>query len=171
MQWPKRSIRVPSRGAEVSMNAEQYRRVLVVDDDADIRELLVTTLRQRNLVVDTASGGREAIALLHEHTYTVVLLDLMMPEVDGFAVLESMDRSMPVHPVVLVVTAAERARIDALDPRRIHGVVRKPFDPMEIAEIVGACADLRGRSALETMALATMLSGAPLLALLSNTKI
>ena len=171
MQWPKRSIRVPSRGPEVSMNAEQHRRVLVVDDDADIRDLLVTTLRQRNLVVDVAAGGREAISLLHEHRYAVVLLDLMMPEVDGFAVLDSLDGDVPFHPVVLVVTAADRVRVDALDAQRIHGVIRKPFDPFDIAEIVTACADLRGRSMFETMALATMLSGAPLLALLSNTKL
>lgn len=148
------------------MNAEQHRRVLVVDDDADIRELLVAILRQRNLVVDVAEGGREAIELLREHDYAVVLLDLMMPDIDGFAVLESLDHDRPVQPVVLVITALDRSRIDALDSRRIHGVVRKPFDAAEIAEIVGACADLRGRSMFETMALATMISGAPLLALL-----
>ncbi|HEY0142266.1 MAG TPA: response regulator [Thermoanaerobaculia bacterium] len=153
------------------MNAEQHRRVLVVDDDADIRELLVTVLRRRDLVVDVAAGGREAISLLHEHSYSVVLLDLMMPDVDGFAVLESIKLDVAVHPVVLVITAADRVRVDSLDAQRIHGVVRKPFDPLEVAEIVAACAELRGRSKFETMALATMLSSAPLLALLSNSRL
>ncbi|HEX6161238.1 MAG TPA: response regulator, partial [Thermoanaerobaculia bacterium] len=79
MPWPKRSIREPNRGLEVSMNVDHHRRVLVVDDDADIRELLVATLRHRNLVVDVAAGGRQAISLLQENRYGVVLLDLMMP--------------------------------------------------------------------------------------------
>jgi two-component system response regulator ResD len=150
------------------MTAEQHRRVLVVDDDPEVRSLLVTTLRQRSLIVDEAANGREAINLLQEHSHAVVLLDLLMPVADGFTVLDAIDAEQFFKPIVLVLTGAERSRIDALDARRIHGILRKPFDPNEVGDLVAACVDIRGRGVFETMALATMISGAPILALLSG---
>lgn len=137
------------------------RRVLVVDDNREIRNILLTALQGRSLTVDLASGGAEAIRLLRENTYAVVVLDLLMPHVDGFAVLDAIDHDLPHPPVVLVVTAADANTIKSAEARRIHGIVRKPFDPVEIAGIVADCVELRGRSAFETMALATIVGGAP----------
>ncbi|HEY0157784.1 MAG TPA: response regulator [Thermoanaerobaculia bacterium] len=148
------------------MTIEQPRQVLIVDDDPTVREILATALRQKSLVTDEASDGAEAIRLLSENVYSVVLLDILMPGVDGFRVLDAIDAGSVTAPVVLVVSGAERAVLETLDTRRIHGVVRKPFDPQEIATVVAACAEIRGRSAFETMAYATMISGAPLIALL-----
>ena len=147
------------------MTMDQGRRVLVIDDEADVRRMLVAALRQRALVIDEASGGREAIELLREHRYSIVLLDLMMPNVDGFAVLDAIG-SAANPPIVLVVTGADRSLLDRIDSRYIHGIVKKPFDPLEIAEIVAACVEIRSRSAFETMAYATVMAGAPLIALL-----
>jgi twitching motility two-component system response regulator PilH len=152
---------------------EQPKRVLVVDDDADVRELLASVLGQHSLHVDQAEGGEQAIELLRLHRYAVVLLDLIMPGVDGFAVLETMKHDPSLSsPVVLVLSGADRHVIERLDAQRIHGIVKKPFDPAEIASIVVACSEIKSRSAFETMALAaTMLGGAPLLAWLQNGKI
>jgi two-component system response regulator VanR len=141
---------------------EHHRRVLVVDDDADIRGLLLTALKMKSLVVDTATDGAEAIELLHQHSYGVVILDLFMPVTDGFAVLDMLERES-IQPVVLVVTGADQRTIERLDARRIHGVVKKPFDVEELATIVTACADVRGMRGLEKMAIAI-----PILALLSS---
>ena len=148
------------------MTREINHRVLIVDDDRTVRDILATALRQRSIPIDEASEGREAIDLLQQNSYAVVLLDILMPGVDGFGVLDAIDASSGTPPVVLVVSGAERSVLEKLDARRIHGVVRKPFDPYDIAGVVAACAELRGRSAFETMALATMLSSAPLIALL-----
>jgi len=82
------------------MTTTASKRVLIVDDDAVIRELLCAILRQRDLVVDEAADGQEALELLKENIYSVVLLDLLMPNVDGFGVLEGLTSS----PVVLVIT-------------------------------------------------------------------
>ena len=140
------------------------RRVLIVDDDAVIRELLGSMLRQHDLSVDEAADGRQALELLKENTYTVVLLDLLMPDVDGFGVLDCLQSS----PVVLVITGADRALVKKLDPKKIHGVVRKPFDAEDLASLVVTCAEIRSRSAFETMAISAMIAGGPLLAWLNR---
>src|SRR5438128_6003066 len=115
------------------MSNEQQNRVLVVDDDASICELLSSVLRRHGLQVDVASDGQQALDLLRETSYAVVLLDLIMPVLDGFAVLDRMDEGRSL-PVVLVVTGADRSAISELDPQRIHGIVRKPFDSDELAD-------------------------------------
>ena len=148
------------------MAADVSKRVLIVDDDFEMRRLLVTALRQRSLIVDEASDGKEAIDLLRDNRYAVVVLDLLMPVVDGFAVLETMESSkLHSPPVVLVLTGADQRITETLDAQRIHGVVRKPFDVFELTSIVVACSEIKSRGPLETMALA-VISGAPLLDLL-----
>jgi len=143
-----------------------HRRVLVVDDDPVVRQILVAAMRQKPLIIDEAEDGQQAIALLREHSYGVIVLDLLMPGVNGFGVLDFIDETAANAPVVLVVSGAGRNVIDAVDSRRVHGIIRKPFVPQEVAAVVAACAEIRNRSAFETMALATMISGAPLIALL-----
>ena len=145
---------------------EQQRRVLIVDDDPDIRDILTTALREKNLATDEAMDGAQALALLRENRYAVVLLDLQMPGIDGFGVLEAIDPSEADAPVVLVVSGAGRSVIDRVNSAKIHGVVKKPFDPFEIADVVAACAGSKGRSSFETMAYATLIGSAPLIALL-----
>ena len=144
---------------------ETHRSVLVVDDDPEIRRILVTALRMKGLEIDEAVDGQAAIDKLRDHRYSVVLLDLMMPGVDGFAVLDAIDQEVN-RPVVLVVSGSGRQTLDRLDTSKIHGVVKKPFDPIELADVVASCVEIRGRSTFETMAYATIISGAPLIALL-----
>jgi CheY-like chemotaxis protein len=151
------------------MSVEQRKRVLVVDDDPRVRELLVWVLERHSLAVDQASDGREALALVGENQYAVIVLDLFMPVLDGFGVLAALaDREAPTPPVVLVLTAADRLDIPRLDARRVHGIVKKPFDPEELASIIVACAEIRNRNIFGTMAIATVLAGGPLLALLDR---
>ena len=151
------------------MTAEHQKRVLVVDDDPVVRGLLVRTLQRHSLTVDEAGDGLAALALIKEHPYSVIVLDLIMPLLDGFGVLKALDGpSMASPPVVLVITGAERRAVDHLDPQRIHGIVRKPFDPDELASLVVACAEIRSRKTFETMAIATVIAGSPLLALLNR---
>jgi two-component system OmpR family response regulator len=149
------------------MTMEPTKRVLIVDDDKDVRDILGTVLSTRGIRADGASNGREALDLIAQHPYLVVVLDLMMPEVDGFGVLETLHAGGAM-PVVLVVTAADHALTDRLDASLIHGLVRKPFDPQEIADVVAACADIRSKSMFETMALAAMIAGAPLVTFFSR---
>jgi DNA-binding response OmpR family regulator len=133
--------------------------VLIVDDDAEVRGLLHALLTRQGLTVDVAGDGATALDLIGKRNYSVVLLDLVMPDVDGFAVMESIKRPGGSAPVVLVVTGADRSVVDRLDARHIHGIVRKPFEPDDLVTLVVACADIKSRGTFGTMAIATMIAG------------
>jgi len=143
------------------------KRVLVVDDDQEIRGLLTSVLRRRDLAVDEAADGAGALDLLRQNIYSVVVLDLLMPNIDGFGVLDALDSAL-APPVVLVITAADRSLVKRLDPQRIHGVVRKPFDADDLASLVVACVEIKSLRGFETMAISALVAGAPLLAWLNR---
>lgn len=116
------------------------RRVLVADDDPAIRKLVHTIVRREGLPVDSASDGAEAIEKLQQNDYAVILLDLMMPNVDGFGVIEWLRRHpQRVKPVVLVITAYADQKFKQVDPNVVAGVLRKPFEVAELGEIVRLC--------------------------------
>jgi CheY-like chemotaxis protein len=151
------------------MRSEEHKRVLVVDDDWDVRRILKTVLEPRGLIVDTAADGREGLQLLRDNTYAVVILDMMMPHIDGFELLGVLQSgTLPYAPVVLVLSGAGQKVLDRLDPQHIHGIVKKPFDPEEFAGLVVACSEVKGRGPFGTMAIVTMISGAPLLVWLNK---
>jgi two-component system, OmpR family, response regulator len=124
------------------MNATAERTVLVVDDDPSIRNLLSAVLRRRGLEVDVASNGEEALDALRLHSHRIVLLDLMMPHVNGQGFLTLLT-SWPAErrPLILVVTASDEADLRELDRSLVAGIIRKPFDIFEVAELVRACAE------------------------------
>lgn len=157
----------PRRAGQSLTGSDPSARVLVAEGNGELRQALCAALRRRDLVVDEAGDGTSAIALVAERTYGVVLFDLQIEGVGAFEVAEAVDRFSASASVVLVLAANDPGAIEQLDSRRVHGVVRKPVVPDEIAELVAACAEIRGRSAFEAMAIATVLSGVPLLAMLS----
>jgi len=152
------------------MVTETNQRVLVVDDDIDVRNILTSVLERRGLSVHSAGDGREALDLLAENAYAVIVLDLLLPRVDGFDVLRQLQKGelMQPPPVVLVLTGAPNEVVERLDPQRIHGLVRKPFDPEDLASLIVACADVKRRGTFPTMAIATLVSGAQLFAWLNR---
>lgn len=118
----------------------KHTRVLVADDDQAIRQLVCTIIRREGLDVDCAGDGQEAIELLERHEYAVILVDLMMPRVDGFGVIEHL-RTHPGarKPVVLVITAYADQKFKEVDPNVVTGVVRKPFEVSDVGNIVRLC--------------------------------
>ena len=115
------------------------KRILVVDDDDAIRALLVTILRRRGFTIDTARNGVEAIECLERCSYALMLLDLMMPQMSGWEVLEHIDQfgtSRPT-PLVIVLTAGNEPR--DLNPAYVAGTVKKPFDVELLVDTITAC--------------------------------
>jgi DNA-binding NtrC family response regulator len=135
------------------------KRVLVVDDDPDARELLAS-LTKRSLHVDLALDRSSAIGSIRRARYDVVLAGAFLPDI-----MEAMARVAGESPV-LIVLASPDLPSSSLEPRVVHGVIRKPFDAEELAVIVEACASARGRGSLETMAL--VMAGSQILAILAS---
>lgn len=102
-------------------------RVLLVEDQANERELLATCLRLGGVEVMTASNGREAFDLLHEHVLPdLVLLDMRMPEMDGPTLLRAIRDDLRMHDLrVFAVSGSEIAEFDA-QPLPIDGWFSKP---------------------------------------------
>jgi CheY-like chemotaxis protein len=118
--------------------------VLVVDDDQALRGLFTTLLSRNGFNVDCANDGRAAYDQLNRHTYSVILLDLMMPEVNGFELLERLQRDSPgLLERVIVMTGASQRSIENLDTSRIWGLIRKPFDIDNLVSSTLACAQGR----------------------------
>lgn len=100
--------------------------VLVVDDQEAIRETLQTALDDEGFTVECASNGREALDILERWKPCVILLDLMMPVMDGWAFRAEQQRAGNTIPVVLLSAAGELERHkEALGAA---AVVPKPFD-------------------------------------------
>jgi CheY-like chemotaxis protein len=122
------------------LEQRQPQRVLVADDDQSIRQLVSTIVRRERLDVDSAADGLEAVEFLKKNDYAVVLLDLMMPRLDGFGVVEWMRANPPViKPIIIVITAYADQRFKEVDSELVSGVLRKPFDVAELGNLVRAC--------------------------------
>lgn len=114
------------------------KRILVVDDDDAIRALLVTILKRRAITVDSARHGAEALERLKNCRYALMLLDLMMPHMNGYELLDEI-ATMPQaeRPIVIVLTAGSEPR--NLSPDIVAGSVRKPFDIELLCDTIAAC--------------------------------
>src|SRR5690242_2427948 len=103
--------------------------VLLVDDN-EATCTLVTAILQRDYNVDIATEGAEALENIKTRNYAVILLDLRMPGLDGFGVLDALKKTSPaLLRRVLILTASLSARdMERLKPYSICGVVAKPFE-------------------------------------------
>ncbi|HEX6101375.1 MAG TPA: response regulator [Thermoanaerobaculia bacterium] len=112
--------------------------ILVVDDDDAIRALLQTVLRRRGFRVEGARNGVDALEQLAARPYALVVLDLMMPRMSGYELLDHLSRlSIMARPRVLVLTAGLDTRlIPAATTELVIGTVHKPFDIEMLVDIV-----------------------------------
>ena len=124
----------------------QPKRVLVVDDEEPVRFLMTNVFHSAGYKVECAKNGREALAMLGEPRPDLVTLDLMMPEVTGWEVIEKL-RSWPHPPTVVLVSGATDGMSDRHPlPAYVGGVVNKPFLPRELLDICDSV--LRDRNRL-----------------------
>ena len=108
--------------------------VLVVDDDAGVRALLRTILEQDGFRVREAAGTRDGLEALAGDAPDLVLLDVLMPEIDGWEMLQEVQRRHgPALPVIMFSGSVEEtARAD--ESRGASGFVAKPFDAQQLLE-------------------------------------
>lgn len=117
------------------MTSEKLRRVLVVDDEADIRDLVALALRRDGqLTVETCGDARRAVSRAEAFGPQLILLDVMMPGLDGTAVLAELKSRPPLDEIPVVFLTA-KAQPDEVARYRALGafeVIRKPFNAMKL---------------------------------------
>jgi CheY-like chemotaxis protein len=123
-------------------------RILVAEDDVELNRLIVTWLkRSADVVVDAVFDGEQAIEKLKETKYSAILLDMMMPRVTGFDVVEYVTQHQPkLLKRIVVVTAGGSSIIDRLQSNAIYQLIEKPFDLRELLRVALECAQ-RGNTA------------------------
>ncbi len=116
-------------------------RILVVDDVEANRELLARRLQQQGFRVDTAQDGEQALALLAREPFDLVMLDLMMPGLDGSEVLRIMkaDPELSPIPVIMVSAAGEMGNVVRCIELGAEDYLTKPINPVLLMARVGAC--------------------------------
>lgn len=115
--------------------------VLVAEDNAATRSLINALLR-KDFSVDTAGDGMEAIAKLECRQYAVIILDLLMPHLDGFAVLNFLTEKHPdlLRRVVVVTAALAPQEMDRVGDYDIFTLIAKPFEVEILLATVRHCA-------------------------------
>jgi CheY-like chemotaxis protein len=114
--------------------------VLVVDDSQVNRDLLDRLLSRLGYRVSLAEGGLHGLALLRTHDFDLVLLDIIMPEVDGFQVLHQLkgDDTLRHVPVIMISALDEVESVGRCMGVGAEGYLTKPFDPMILKTRIGA---------------------------------
>jgi two-component system cell cycle response regulator len=114
---------------------------LVVDDDFLNRTLLATSLEEQGHVAEMAEDGEQALEMLAEHAYYVVLLDVLMPGIDGYQVLQRMkqEASWRDIPVIMISALDELASVVKGIELGAEDYLPKPFDPVLLRARLNAC--------------------------------
>ena len=109
---------------------ENRSRVLLVDDDRQTRLKLTRDLEGGGFVVSQADGGRAALNMLQSESFDLVLLDLLMPEVDGYAVLAEMKANEMTRdiPVVIISAVENQENVEKCKQLGAKDYLTKPVD-------------------------------------------
>ncbi|MFX0209864.1 MAG: response regulator [Candidatus Hodarchaeota archaeon] len=94
------------------------RKILLVDDEQELRERLMTIIKQKGYDVQAASNGEEALELFQESFYPVVITDLKMPKVNGLAVLKHIKKEHPQTQVIIITGYGQKD--DAIKALKLH---------------------------------------------------
>ena len=114
-------------------------RVLVVDDDPVIQKLLKVNFEMEGYEVLSAADGAEGLDQAKAGNPDVIILDVMMPKMNGLEVLAALkaDSSLDTIPVILLSAKAQAGDVQAGIDRGANAYVTKPFDPLDLLERVG----------------------------------
>jgi CheY-like chemotaxis protein len=123
-------------------------RVLIIDDEPDVLLLCRLNLQQEGREVLEASDGSTALALARERHPDVIVLDLMLPGITGFDVLETLKQDASTSDIPVLVLTAKSLRADRERSQGLGaaGFLTKPFLPSELCEMVDSLIHAGGRS-------------------------
>ena len=111
-------------------------RALVADDDPATRYLLCSVLQRHQIAYDEASNGADAVKFLKTNEYAFLFLDLLMPRVDGWGVLDYLRSRRPKIPRTFVVTGVQNQKLSVADQDVVAGLLFKPLDVAQVERLV-----------------------------------
>lgn len=134
---------VPAPPADADRRRSEHHRILVVDDEASIRELLAKTLALAEYNVDTVPDGNAALARLRDDATAcdLAIIDLKMPDMDGLMLIRQVKRLRPDLPVIIITGfSTEVSAIEAVN-LGVAGYLTKPF---RVPQVLAAAAKALG---------------------------
>lgn len=131
------------------MSGETRQRILVVDDDEHIRKSLAQYLEMEEFDVDVASSGPEALSRAGRQAPDLVLLDIMMPGMDGFEVVEKLRQESATSQVPIILLTARGQDTDVIKGYQlgVSSYLTKPFNLDELVDTIREVFEADGRKA------------------------
>jgi CheY-like chemotaxis protein len=133
------------RRVELSENDLSGARILIVDDEQLNRDLLFTRMRHTGYAPPVAENGRDALEYLRAQEFDLILLDIMMPEIDGFQLLSQIKADSRINqiPVMMVSALDDTDTIARCFDMGATDYVTKPFNAIELKARVLSCLNLK----------------------------
>ena len=113
-------------------------KILIADDETEIIESLTGILQKgAGFEINSAKDGEETLRMIKNDFYDALLLDIVMPKLDGYAVLQQVRKIFPTMPVIFITGHGESKKIeDSIRLYNLTGVIEKPFSPKEVLDII-----------------------------------
>lgn len=115
-------------------NTSGPKRILLVEDEERIRKVINIIIRGEDILVDEAEDGAQAVDKISKNDYDLVILDLMIPEIDGFGVLDRIRNEERTRELPVIIVSARTSDKDILDGLKggANYYIPKPFEPQEL---------------------------------------
>lgn len=115
--------------------AQTVRRIVYIEDEPDMIDLVRLILTRKQYEVIGANGGREGLDAIRKHRPDAVLLDLMMPDIDGWEVYQQIKAEEAIRDTPVIVVTAKAQEIDkvlGIHIAKVDDYITKPFSPKEL---------------------------------------
>ncbi len=119
--------------------ADQKKRIICIEDDQGIIDLIKLILNRRGFEVTGAMGGREGLEMMERSAPDLVLLDLMMPDMDGWEVYHQMKARDSMKNIPVIVVTAKAQNIDkvlGIHIAKVDDYITKPFSPQDLLDSI-----------------------------------
>jgi two-component system, OmpR family, response regulator VicR len=118
---------------------DKVRKVVYIEDEEDMISLVRLILERKGYEIKGATGGREGLEIINEYKPDLVLLDLMMPDIDGWDVYQQMKSDELLRDIPVIIVTAKAQNIDkvlGLHIAKVDDYISKPFSPNELVESI-----------------------------------